>query len=142
MMISPIVTHFLPSLISIRPDLKLISYREQVLDLSNYPLSIRLFSAFAEVGSSVIFRDELIKRVYGIDQNACSERLKRSLRHNLVKLISRARQLISEHFDQHANALRWFVFDRSTQRYFLVQAAPVASSFESREEFGRLIASN
>ena len=99
-----------------------------VLDLSDALLTYKVFAAFKQAPQQRISRGDLVKFVYGIDNfSDLSVRRQESLRHNVVKMVSRARKMARAAFDSQGDLLLdWFSYDGSSGLWRLVRLAEPA----------------
>lgn len=84
------------------------------LDLSDSPLSSKLFSLFTLYPDEVIRKEDILAYVYNIDtKKTYSKRFMETYIHNAIKLVSRARRQAGYTWAK-SDALRnyrWFCFD-------------------------------
>lgn len=92
---------------------KLVFMGPRSLDLGRSRLLHRLYKFFIKKHPKPILKDDLICYVYEITSlKEVSARRYRSLCHNLVKLISRARREALTHLENEGEAkFEWFVYD-------------------------------
>jgi hypothetical protein len=77
----------------------------------------QLINAFLKTGSKYALSvDDLIEQVYGVNAGAVSFRYQKSLRHSLIKLISRARSHMARAIDVDLGG-RWFCYSRDNKTY-------------------------
>lgn len=105
-------------LVLVHQEKKWVSCGEISLDLTRRPLCYRLFRFFAEAPAEGRSKQELMHYMYPISKNMCSSsRLLRSLDHNLLKLISRARGLARQQFGFGFD-VDWFSYDDKTDKWY------------------------
>ena len=82
------------------------------LDLHRRPQIARLFAAFCASNNEPISRDELLAKVYknATDVSNCSARLLESRRAAIVKMVSRARKLITQRFGEAYGQVEWLTY--------------------------------
>ena len=99
-----------------------VEFGTRKLSLENCPLTLRLFKFMAASPTQTRARNEVLKEIYGTSLEDCSsDRLARSNRHNLVKLISRSRSIAkSKLTDPKTGRLRWFSYDHEDDAWTLV----------------------
>ena len=84
------------------------------LDLSDSPLSSKLFSLFTLYPNEVIRKEDVLAYVYNIDpKKKYSKRFMETYVHNAVKLVSRARRQAGCTWakSEFLSRYRWFCFD-------------------------------
>lgn len=69
----------------------------QQIDVTSKPMMVDLFAAFLSSPTLYLKKPELIRAVYGRSPQNCSARQYACDRHNIVKLVSRARGYLREH---------------------------------------------
>lgn len=88
----------------------------RVLDLARRPLMLKLFQVFCRNPNHEVGRHELVDEVYGeFELGARSSRLRESLHHNIVKLLSRARRLAEKNFGGKGMPFEWFLYQPQRQ---------------------------
>jgi|GEM_PF-3358172 len=99
-----------------------IEFNGRKINLDGCPLTLRLFKFLASSPDQTRSRDEVLREIYGSRLDDCvSNRLARSNRHNLVKLISRSRSLAKNKLSgTSTNRLRWFAFDQIDDAWTLL----------------------
>ncbi len=91
------------------------------LSLERRPLTKKLFEAFLVAPEKPLNRDELVAFIYGeCFRQGRTDRYRQALSQNIVKLISRGRQLAEEAFCGKNIWMEWFCYnaDRETWSLF------------------------
>ncbi len=81
--------------------------------MNHRPLLFSLYKALIDAPEQELPRQQLIHAIYPrAGDMDTSEQFRATAAHNLVKLVSRARELAIAHLNAHGNAnTRWFVYD-------------------------------
>ncbi|MGE0174434.1 MAG: hypothetical protein AB7T49_16685 [Oligoflexales bacterium] len=111
-----------------------------VINTSNKPLTKKLFEVFLATPDGKQTKSDLIQKIYHEnDYNDRSERYKIALQQNLVKLISRARKLMSDVSSVHSplKNVEWFAFDPTEEAWTLCKDRTKSLSECLREDFGK-----
>ncbi len=106
--------------LSIKIEDGFISCNGKTRDLRRSEMLLRVFQTFKKFPHQKLDRMTLINQVYGPDYTRTySKRQQGCLRHNIVKLVSRARRLASHHFKDESgeNLYEWFPYDPSSQSW-------------------------
>ena len=83
-----------------------------VIPLGRKPLTQKLFKVFIERQMKPINRKELIEAIYGQQHVSRSRRYQKAIEQNVLKLVSRARQLADEVVKvSHCRWIEWFYFN-------------------------------
>ena len=98
-----------------------VRFNNKDLDLTKRNQVLKIFEVFVNHQNSNLTRGILIKKVYNEKHESQSHRLQSCHKHNLVKLISRARRLAIKTFveDFSPNKLQWFPYDSASQTWRL-----------------------
>lgn len=103
-----------------------LEFNNRRLDLSACPLMLKLFKVMTASPNLTRKRCEVLAEIYGTS-NSLSERLMRSHRHNLVKLVSRSRALAKKRLDgaeasngDDRGLFRWFLYDKEEDSWTLM----------------------
>jgi hypothetical protein len=86
----------------------------RVVDLGRSELMVRLFTGYCRSPTGVLTRADTFLAVYGVPlDDRLSARRRASMIHNMVKLVSRARSLVTREFNikRGGHRLAWFVHD-------------------------------
>ena len=91
------------------------------IDLQHRPLMLRLFSAFCEADDWQLTRDDILRKVYLLDElDHRSERFLDAKYCNATKLISRARILAGVFLGRALRyGVEWFVYDQERRIWCL-----------------------
>lgn len=106
-----------------------VLFGDQCLDLSSKPMTFMVFDALVNGRRNSVHKQDLVECIYGsISQK--SERMRRALRHNTVKLVSRCRLLAEASFGSTTEGLRirWMPFDHQKQVYRAYEASFTAKT--------------
>jgi hypothetical protein len=97
------------------------------LDLTTAEMTFKVFESFLKHPNQRLSRADLVKSVYGIsDLHAISFRRQESLKHSVVKLVSRARRAARAAFvSEELKFLEWFPYDTNTNLWRLVRVSDV-----------------
>ncbi|MBP6218002.1 MAG: hypothetical protein KA436_05405 [Oligoflexales bacterium] len=92
------------------------------LDLSKRHKLWKIFSLFDSYGLKKLSRQDLIRAVFQVDIASISTRQQACYNHNIIKLLSRARQLAEKSFaGQSSFVVEWFPYQASSQTWRLYQ---------------------
>ena len=92
------------------------------IDLSNQPLMKKLFETFIGMYRCRIGREALVEAIYSRDLDVASRRRLMCDYHNIVKLVSRARNLAKQHLDDPDNpSWDWFPYDSTSEQWVLMR---------------------
>jgi len=105
--------------IQICPIEKTIFFNKISLDLSHQPKIFLVFYSLYLAKEDGLDRDELIKKVYTPCELEISERQTRCYRHNIIKLLSRARFIAKEFFGDEYFKADWFPHSGKLKRWYL-----------------------
>jgi len=100
------------------------------------PLMLNLITALISSPRFSMGRSDLFERVYGRRLSTyTSERLRIAMQHNLVKLISRTRQLLETRLTspELLGHVRWFHHDNVAGEWTLVEAVPDSRNADGHE---------
>lgn len=82
------------------------------IDLSRRPIVLHLLRLFLEANMRPLTREELVVGLYGhYDEAYCSQRYRESLLSNAVKVVSRARIVLTTHLTGIGTDVDWLVYD-------------------------------
>ncbi|MBM4252892.1 MAG: hypothetical protein FJ146_13045 [Deltaproteobacteria bacterium] len=102
-----------------------VYFADQVLDLSDFHLTLRLFRLYAIAKGGRCSLREILAFVYRMQPTQTnSARFHKSARVRAVKLLSRARLLAMKYFDDE---LDWFCYDYKTRTWALYRGCDAAS---------------
>lgn len=109
----------LPSCMRVEGDT--LVYGDQAIHLTFQPRIRKVFEIFLAKQESPIDREELTSKVYEVsDLRSLSIRQQESLRHNTVKLVSRARHLLMCNFRLDSKTdWEWFPYCKMTKTWKL-----------------------
>lgn len=98
-----------------------MSFNDTKLDLTRRHQVRKIFEIFVNQKNENIPHLNIIKKVYSERHEYQSNRLQDCNRHNIVKLISRARKLAERTFSDNffPNKLEWFPYDPDTRTWRL-----------------------
>ena len=116
---SKIVSNIVPSLAELtdkKVDIKLLGdnllVEDILIPLVSRKITLRLIKIFVSELDSNFTRKELINRVYSKNYDDLSERMKRALDKNIMKLLSRTRSLLENSLaESQYSSIRWIVYD-------------------------------
>ena len=99
-----------------------VEFEDKKVNLSNCPMTLRLFKYLAASPTQTRARKDVLNELYGTKLSDCaSDRLARSNRHNLVKLISRSRSIAKERLSSSTSRnFRWFSYDHEDDTWTLL----------------------
>lgn len=96
---------------------KTVFFNRISLDLSHQPKIFLIFYALYKSKEEGMTRDELIQKVYAPSREEISERQRRCYRHNIIKLLSRARLIAHECFGSEHLLLEWFPYSSKIEKW-------------------------
>lgn len=82
------------------------------IDLSRRPIVLNLIRMFIDVGFRPLSREEILIGLYGhVDPGSSTLRFRESMLNNVVKVISRARVILTTNFSGIGADIDWLVYD-------------------------------
>lgn len=107
---------------------KTLNWRGKVLPLHDRPQMFALLMHLVTRGRAGMTKEEIIWALYpSIDQQTCSARYMSAKRHNAVKMMSRARNMLTEAWQQSGAAgFHWLWLDRDKDIWVLMQPKQAA----------------
>lgn len=118
--------NLLSSSLNIKVSGRCIIVNNQILDLEGRNKMFQVFYLFVTKSPEGVTRDMLIQNTYCEERShEMSLRQKECFNHNMIKLISRARQLAQKNFQKPADyQLDWFPYDPCSQTWKLYSIRP------------------
>ena len=113
--------NFLPKVLNIKIQQHRVIFNNTILDLKTRQKVFKIFSLFMSSYASRLSRDTLVEHIYlERGRTDISPRQKDCYNHNIVKLVSRARQIAQTSFQDSVDVtLDWFPYDPCTQTWKL-----------------------
>lgn len=110
------------------PKAKIVGTRfvfgECEIDLVKKPLTLKVFQSFLDSPQWSRSKDELVEQIYGrLSRRTNQVRFSAALRHNVIKLVSRARALADREFNKGSIRYEWFTYDPRKERWQLYHIA-------------------
>lgn len=108
--------------LKIRLDKGSLSINQQLIYLKHRPMTLKLIQAFMHFSDSGVTREQLIEQVYGCkskDSSEVSARVYLCYYQNLVKLLSRSRNILSDAMSSFNSSLEieWFPFVKTDEKW-------------------------
>ena len=99
---------------------KKLVWRGKKYYLGGSPAALEIFQLFCNSPQYRLKKEELIKLLYG-ETAHFSAQMRRSIEHNVVKRLSRARLLVKQMLSDEVDQKSWFYFDQDEGYWYLIK---------------------
>ena len=96
-------------------------FNQCTLDLSDRPMTLQLIEIFLSNPNQKVSKKQIIQKIHGDDfYRRYSPRYIEGKEQNVIKLITRARSLLKNHYSQTSRESKWFHYNLITEEWQLL----------------------